>query len=414
MKALASLPIGPKARRDRLVELVGKAKPRDLPALVIACETFVRNSPALAAEVIAALADRAPDAQIAELGVRLGASPPPTTSNKLARAFAKLVKRHGGTPAKAAPHARPAPDPGPLLAEVIAQPDDDGPREVYADWLTERGDIRGELITLQLAKMRGKPSAEAKQREKELLANHKTALLGPFAACAKRTGLAFERGFLVAAIASTDWPAVPENALIASLDLEHHALALDVELTSLHELANYEHPIEQVLARAPRLRAVRYLRTYELQDLEILTRAPRSVDDITISTWGATPTRLGFEALVASTLAREATRLEIRASWPNETTPAMLLAKVPATCTTFVFDVVSHVEMRFEFARTQAGWALAAQIAKTRQLPRMADELARAVAGLPPLVEATFVAKLATARAGIARAVSSIPNAIVR
>ena len=38
-----------------------------------------------------------------------------------------------------------------LLAEVIANPEDDLPRMVYADWLQQRGDPRGELITLQLA-----------------------------------------------------------------------------------------------------------------------------------------------------------------------------------------------------------------------------------------------------------------------
>jgi uncharacterized protein (TIGR02996 family) len=36
-----------------------------------------------------------------------------------------------------------------LLDEVLAHPDDDGPRRVYADWLSERGDPRGELIAVQ-------------------------------------------------------------------------------------------------------------------------------------------------------------------------------------------------------------------------------------------------------------------------
>jgi uncharacterized protein (TIGR02996 family) len=35
-----------------------------------------------------------------------------------------------------------------LLAAVLAAPDDDAPRLVYADWLLERGDVRGELIRL--------------------------------------------------------------------------------------------------------------------------------------------------------------------------------------------------------------------------------------------------------------------------
>ena len=36
-----------------------------------------------------------------------------------------------------------------LLASVLAAPDDDGPRLVYADWLTERGDPRGAFIADQ-------------------------------------------------------------------------------------------------------------------------------------------------------------------------------------------------------------------------------------------------------------------------
>src|SRR5262249_20747125 len=37
-----------------------------------------------------------------------------------------------------------------LLAAVYAAPADDAPRAIYADWLQERGDPRGELIALQL------------------------------------------------------------------------------------------------------------------------------------------------------------------------------------------------------------------------------------------------------------------------
>lgn len=37
-----------------------------------------------------------------------------------------------------------------MLAAILAAPDDDGPRRLYADWLTRRGDPRGEFIRLQL------------------------------------------------------------------------------------------------------------------------------------------------------------------------------------------------------------------------------------------------------------------------
>jgi uncharacterized protein (TIGR02996 family) len=51
-----------------------------------------------------------------------------------------------------------------LIAEIVAHPDDDGPRFVLADHLLERGDPRGELIQLQC---RGQPVDE-------LLAAHGT------------------------------------------------------------------------------------------------------------------------------------------------------------------------------------------------------------------------------------------------
>jgi uncharacterized protein (TIGR02996 family) len=41
-----------------------------------------------------------------------------------------------------------------LVRAILDAPDDDGPREVYADWLTERGDPRGELVSLSLAQSR--------------------------------------------------------------------------------------------------------------------------------------------------------------------------------------------------------------------------------------------------------------------
>ncbi|MEK6234824.1 MAG: TIGR02996 domain-containing protein, partial [Planctomycetales bacterium] len=35
-----------------------------------------------------------------------------------------------------------------FLAEIAANPDDDAPRLIFADWLEERGDLRAELLRL--------------------------------------------------------------------------------------------------------------------------------------------------------------------------------------------------------------------------------------------------------------------------
>lgn len=64
-----------------------------------------------------------------------------------------------------------------LLAAIIDNPDDDAPRAVYADWLTEKGDPRGEFITLQLA---ARPTAKQRARADELLDKYKKEWVGRF------------------------------------------------------------------------------------------------------------------------------------------------------------------------------------------------------------------------------------------
>jgi uncharacterized protein (TIGR02996 family) len=81
-----------------------------------------------------------------------------------------------------------------LLAALHAAPADDAPRLVYADWLSERGDPRGELILLQCARARtGEPPLA---REEELLARHTASWLGPLEPWVARAGARFARGFL--------------------------------------------------------------------------------------------------------------------------------------------------------------------------------------------------------------------------
>jgi uncharacterized protein (TIGR02996 family) len=62
-----------------------------------------------------------------------------------------------------------------LLAAVLAAPDELAPRLVYADWLQERGDPRGEFIAAQCRLRDMGPSLERdalREREQELLAAH--------------------------------------------------------------------------------------------------------------------------------------------------------------------------------------------------------------------------------------------------
>jgi len=78
-----------------------------------------------------------------------------------------------------------------LLAAVIANPDDLLARLVYADWLGEQGDVRGELIRVQ-CDLATNPSEALKEREKNLLASVQkgmTATLDRFAHVKIRRGL---------------------------------------------------------------------------------------------------------------------------------------------------------------------------------------------------------------------------------
>lgn len=101
-----------------------------------------------------------------------------------------------------------------MLAAIIAAPDDDRPRLVYADWMMERGDPRGEFIALQLklgrtlsgaqgryASPTGLKEAELaqlKQREVELIKRYEKVWV-PRERCFRTW--AWRRGFLASVVA---------------------------------------------------------------------------------------------------------------------------------------------------------------------------------------------------------------------
>ena len=62
------------------------------------------------------------------------------------------------------------------IAEIKAAPDDDALRMVYGDWLTEQGDPRGELVTLQCRRLQlaraGEPVDDIARAEKALIDKH--------------------------------------------------------------------------------------------------------------------------------------------------------------------------------------------------------------------------------------------------
>jgi uncharacterized protein (TIGR02996 family) len=109
--------------------------------------------------------------------------------------FAQLAARLADpTVARAVATSKTAED---FCAEVWANPMEDGPREVFGDWLIEQGDPRGELIALQIARARGTASPEGVKRERKLLAEHARSWLGALSPVVKN--FVFERGFLARA-----------------------------------------------------------------------------------------------------------------------------------------------------------------------------------------------------------------------
>jgi uncharacterized protein (TIGR02996 family) len=87
-----------------------------------------------------------------------------------------------------------------FLQAILTDPEADTPRLVYADWLEEQGDPRGEFIRLQcelarLAEEFQEPP-ELVQREKELLALHGATWRQPLRKILGRAELPFSRGFV--------------------------------------------------------------------------------------------------------------------------------------------------------------------------------------------------------------------------
>lgn len=77
-----------------------------------------------------------------------------------------------------------------LLDAILAAPDDDGPRLIYADWLLECGDLRGELVAVEceLARLqRGDPRRDALVARDHALQEALRGSLPP--------GTDYERGF---------------------------------------------------------------------------------------------------------------------------------------------------------------------------------------------------------------------------
>src|SRR5262245_34345094 len=71
-------------------------------------------------------------------------------------------RRPGKMPTATALRSLPVTQDDAFLADILADPDDDGVRLIYADYLDERGDPRGEFIRVEVS-MAGLPQGDPRQ-----------------------------------------------------------------------------------------------------------------------------------------------------------------------------------------------------------------------------------------------------------
>jgi uncharacterized protein (TIGR02996 family) len=152
-----------------------------------------------------------------------------------------------------------------LLAAIYANPDDDQSRLVYADWLLERGDPRGEFIALQVRRHRGEAvSEEDEKREAQLVKKHMKDWLGPIYGVTRKDNNVFARGFLEECVFQ---PRNPASALAA--DQPGWATVRDLEVSN----GGTNDSGESVLAR-PAMRHMRILRHCDGPLLEAILEQP--------------------------------------------------------------------------------------------------------------------------------------------
>lgn len=205
------LPDTPKALHAAWMKLAASRAPGSLPRLL---ETLGRGAATDIAARATELLDFERDARIADaiveileyapvkaresnpffvvLGLTLvahGDRRHAPASKKLGEALPQLewlgrlldVRRAAPSPEAAEPAIASKPstpsDERSFVAWIAEAPDDLARRSVYADWLSERGDPRGELMALQLAGAGSEPAPAAEKRVAALLKKHQKAWL---------------------------------------------------------------------------------------------------------------------------------------------------------------------------------------------------------------------------------------------
>lgn len=126
----------------------------------------------------------------------LRAKAPPPLSDEATAHLAALEAHFASDVQRAAAKQRGEAE---LLAAIRAAPDDLTLRQVFGDFLAERGDPRGEHIALGLARREGRADPSAARKEAALAKKHGAQWIGDLDRVLAKDGRGFDCGFLEAA-----------------------------------------------------------------------------------------------------------------------------------------------------------------------------------------------------------------------
>lgn len=383
-KPIEGLSTKKKERADALAKLAAKTPPAQRSAVLDAFEIFAREATgALVWPSVEAWAEVKPDPRVARMGLRVLSNSTHQLTAKLwrrltncveqhadlgvveeARAYETLLTTRGGgwgfSPERfsnvlkkltakrkctepqdaavlermskligAAPSApkKVVADDSAMIEAIVAAPNDDTPRLVYADWLTEHHDPRGEFITLQIQRAAGGGSKDTKAREEALLADHRKSFLGPLAKCVEMSGLRFDRGFVARAKFNAIIPVHPLLRLIERADFGVCTVTRGAKFDSLRALTFVSNTLEH---------DEKLLKTLQLTELSIQTSA--EVQE-TLDMIAAIPSMSGLKHLAVTGYRGQLSKVS--------------LAKLPASLESLEISR-SYVESTFK--RTPAGW----------------------------------------------------------
>jgi uncharacterized protein (TIGR02996 family) len=259
------------------------------------------------------------------------------------------------------PHSEGIPESA-LVAAIIAAPDDDAPRLMYADWLTERQLPYGEFISLQVNRAHGRVAPEARFKEAELLQHHRVQFLGPFAGRVNLSGCRFERGMLVRCTQCAELPRHPLVRLLEDLEFNGDKVPHELSFDSLRTARNLSiEVLPELMERAPRLQSAAtrlYLRgrVAELTvTRELLKRLPRPLRHLE---FGLTRTIEPVAFILKETFAiaqlGQLESLKLRVASPLDV-PREALERLPSSLRRLAIEF-RRPWLTLLLMRTEAGW----------------------------------------------------------